>query len=394
MAVDLSRRTLLRGGLALGAAAAVGGGVAGIADLATGQRPTARAGVAPRIGYLPITDAAPLLVAHGQDRFAAAGVPMQRPVLFRGWESVAQAFVAGEVDVVHLLMPFALQLRFAVGANVRMIAWSHTNGSALTVRPDVRDIRDLAGTSVAIPFWWSIHNVTLQRQLRAAGLTPVVREAPSQADGTVQLVVMSPADMLPALHTGTISGYIVADPFNAAAEVKKVGKILWFTGDSWRDNACCVVVVRQQLIDDAPDTVQGITDALAGAQLWLGANRADGAKLLSEKKYLPQPLPAITKAVARKPEDYAQTNRRPDWHGERIGYAPFPFASFTGALVEAMRDTVVDGDTGFLERIDPATAHAELVDDRFVRHSIDALGGPGAFGLPGSLTRTEQEVLA
>jgi NitT/TauT family transport system substrate-binding protein len=55
-----------------------------------------------------------------------------------------------------------------------------------------------------------------------------------------------------------------------------------------------------------------------------------------------------------------------------------------------MRETVVDGDRGFLDRIDAATAHAELTDERFVRRSIDALGGPPAFGLPPSLTRTEE----
>jgi NitT/TauT family transport system substrate-binding protein len=392
MAARFGRRALLGGGVALGVAAGVGG-VAGIADLATAQRPTAKTGTAPRIGYLPITDAAPLLVAHGQNRYAKAGAELPRPVLFRGWESLAQAFVAGEVDVVHLLMPFALQLRYALGAQVRMVAWNHTNGSALTVRHEVRDIRDLAGTSVAIPFWWSIHNITLQRKLRAAGLTPVVRTAPSVSEGTVQLVVMSPADMLPALNTGTIAGYIVADPFNAAAEVKKVGKILWFVGDSWRDNACCVVMVRQDLIDAAPAAVQAVTDGVVGAQLWLGANRPDGAKLLSQGKYLPQPLPAITKALARNGADYASVVEHADWHGERIGFSPYPFPGYTSALLEAMRGTVVDGDVSFLDRIDPATVHSDLVDDRFVLKSLTAVGGPSAFGLPGSLTRTEQEAL-
>ena len=32
------------------------------------------------------------------------------------------------------------------------------------------------------------------------------------------LVLMSPADMVPALAAGQIAGYIVAEPFNAAAE--------------------------------------------------------------------------------------------------------------------------------------------------------------------------------
>lgn len=388
----ISRRTLIGGAVALGAA----GGAAGIADLVTGRRPTARTGASAagggplRVGYLPITDASPLLVAHAQGRFDRAGVPAVRPVLFRGWESLAQAFVAGELDVVHLLMPFAVQLRYALGAQVQILAWNHTNGSALTVRPDVTDVADLAGTTVAVPFWWSIHNVVLQRMLREAGLRAVVREAPSAADRTVQLVVLSPADMLPALHTGTISGYIVADPFNAAAEIRKVGRIARFVGDAWCEHACCVVVARQELIDSAPRAVQAVTDAVAGSQQWIGANRTDTAGLLSRGRYLPQPLPAITRALTYDPARYAATLQNPGWGGERIGFGPYPFPSYTAALVEAMRETVVDGDTGFLTGLDATGVHADLVDDRFVRRSITALGGPAAFGLPASLTRTEQ----
>jgi NitT/TauT family transport system substrate-binding protein len=230
--------------------------------------------------------------------------------------------------------------------------------------------------------------VVLQRILRGAGLRAVVREAPSAEAGTVQLVVMSPADMLPALSTGAVSGYIVADPFNAAAEIRKVGRILRFAGDAWRDHACCVVVARQEVIDGAPQAVQSVTDGIAAAQLWIAANRKDAAWVLSTQRYLPQPLPAITRALTYPPTDHAAAH--PGWAGERIGFAPFPFPSYTAALAGAMRETVVDGDRSFLDRIDPATVHTELTDDRFVRRSIDSLGGPGAFGLPASLIRTEE----
>ncbi|WP_028932193.1 ABC transporter substrate-binding protein [Pseudonocardia spinosispora] len=384
MSPPLSRRTLLRAGVALGAV----GGVAAAADLALAGRSTARTGTQLRIGYLPITDAAPLLVAHAQGRFA--GVSAARPVLFRSWESLAQALLAGELDVVHLLMPFAVQLRYALGAKVRVVAWNHTNGSALTVAPTVRDVGDLRGRSVAIPFWWSIHNVMVQRMLRSAGLRPVIREVPSAAEGTVGLVVMSPADMLPALDTGVIGGYIVADPFNAAAELRGVGRIARFVGDAWQDHACCALVVRQELIDTAPHAVQAVTDAVAGAQLWISAHRGDTAGVLTGGRYLPQPLPAVRRALTRSGTDPALLVRHPDWHGERIGFAPYPFRGYTEALVDAMRETVVDGDRRFLDSIDTSTAHDVLVDDRFVLRSMASLGGPAAFALPSSLSRTEE----
>ncbi|WP_024804235.1 ABC transporter substrate-binding protein [Nocardia sp. BMG51109] len=383
MTAGWTRRAALRAGLGVG----VAGGIAGIADLAPGGT-GGRGGGSLRIGYLPITDAAPLLVGHEQGYFARAGLATERPVLFRGWESLAQAFLTGAVDVVHLLMPFAVQLRYALGADITVLGWNHTNGSAVTVAPDVRELGQLAGRSLAIPFWWSIHNVMVQRMLRAAGLRPVVREDPSARAGTVRLVVLSPADMLPALHTGTIGAYVVADPFNAAAEAEHAGRILRFVGDAWRDHACCVVVVRGELVRTAPDRVQALTDGLVAAQRGISGDRRAAAGLLSRSRYLPQPLPAITRALTY-PEPTA-TAAHPGWQGQRIGFAPYPFPSFTDSLVDAMRDTVVDGDRGFLDGIGGRTAHRELVDDRFVRHSLTDLGGPAVFGLPPSLTRIEE----
>lgn len=383
MAPVLNRRSLLLGTAALGAA----GGLTGIADLAV-HAVTERSSRHLRIGYLPITDTSPLLVAHGNGLFHAAGVDVERPVRFRGWAGLAEAFLTRQVDVVHLLMPFAVQLRFALGAPVRVLAWNHTNGSSLTVRRDIRRLEQLAGTRVAVPYWWSIHNIVLQDLLRHSGLRPVVRTAPSAADGTVELVVMSPSDMVPALDSESLGGYIVADPFNAVAEIKNVGRIHRFLGDVWRDHACCVVLAHQDLLDRDPVRMQGVMDSITAAQQWIDQNRKGTAELLTGRDYLPQSLPAITRALTYPGRE--QTLHHPEWTGERIGFQPYPFPSYTAEVIRAMHHTVVDGDTTFLRGIDPDSAHGQLVDDRFVRSSMARFGGPAAFGLPRDLQRTEE----
>ncbi|THE16371.1 ABC transporter substrate-binding protein, partial [Kocuria rosea] len=258
-----SRRVLLRAGA--GAAALTGLGW-GAGSLYADSQQEARGAADPerpvRIGYLPITDASPLLVAHANGYYEDAAVPVADPVLFRSWSSLSEAFVAGKVDAIHLLMPMALYMRYGLRADVRITAWNHTNGSALTVRPDVAEIADLAGESVAIPAWWSVHNVVVQKLLRSAGLTPVMRENPSRARRTVALLPMAPSDMLPALNNGVIGGYVVADPFNAAAEARQVGHIHRFLGDVWRDHACCVTMMRGELLRNRPAHAAGFMDAL------------------------------------------------------------------------------------------------------------------------------------
>jgi NitT/TauT family transport system substrate-binding protein len=346
--VALSRRTLLGAGVGLAAA----GGLFGVADLArSAVTDPAIDGPQLRIGYLPITDAAPLLIAHAAGLYPPGAVSAAKPVLFRSWAALAEAFITRQVDVAHLLMPMAVQLRYTLGSGVRVLGWNHTNGSALTVAPDLKDLGELAGTQVAIPFWWSIHNIVLQQLLRAHGLRPVIRRSASRSQGTVELVVMSPSDMVPALGNRSIGGYVVADPFNAMAQLKGIGRIHTFLGDVWRDHACCVLVTREDVIEGRRNAVQAVTNAVALALTYPSP---------------PYPL------------------RHPDWQPQHLGFKPYPYPSFTQRLVEAMGDTVVDGDRRFLDRIDSASVHGELVDDGFVRTALTGQGGPG------TLTRTEQ----
>ncbi|MFJ4654356.1 ABC transporter substrate-binding protein [Nocardia sp. NPDC088792] len=379
-----SRRHLLAGATGLTVAA----GLFGTADLA---RSAATAGqrreTALRIGYLPITDAAPLLVAHAAGLYPS-GVSSGKPVLFRSWAGLAEAFVSRQIDVAHLLMPMALQLQRVLGAGVRVLGWNHTNGSALTVAPDITDLDQLAGTQVAIPFWWSIHNIVLQQLLRAHDITPVVRRGASRSGRTVELIVMSPSDMVPALANRSIAGYVVADPFNAIAQIKKIGRIHTFLGDVWRDHACCVVVTRDDVIADRPAAVQAVMDAVVSAQLRITADRNRAADTLTSGSYLPQPLPAVRTALTYPAPPYPL--RHPEWSPQLVGFQPYPYPSFTRKLVEAMHDTVVDGDRGFLDDLDPGTVHGELVNDSFVLNSIAAHGGTQALGLPADLVRAEQ----
>ncbi|MGH2383035.1 MAG: ABC transporter substrate-binding protein, partial [Candidatus Limnocylindria bacterium] len=348
-----------------------------------------------RIGYLPITDAAPLLLAHARGIYAELGLQAERPTLFRGWSQLAEAFQARQVDAVHILMPMAIWLRFAQGFPLKLVAWDHTGGSALTVGDEVGELEDLVGQTVAVPFWYSVHNVVLQLLLREAGITALTDGEASTADRSVKLVVMAPPDMPPALANGSIAGYIVADPFNAVAEVNGIGKVLRFTGDVWRDHACCVVVMHEDDVRDRPQFAQAVVSSVASAQLWAAANLSEAARVLSAdgENYLPQPLPAIERALTHYDHgEYVGTGaiEHADWETERIGFQPFPFPTYTTELVGLLKETSVEGETGFLDELEPATAHAQLVDDRFARQAITDLGGPAPFGLADGLSRTEQ----
>ncbi|MGV8195948.1 ABC transporter substrate-binding protein, partial [Pseudomonas aeruginosa] len=103
--------------------------------------------------------------AHANGLFEAEGIQAERPVLLRSWAQVIEAFISGQVNVIHLLSPMTVWARYGSKVPAKVVAWNHVGGSGLTVAPEIADVRQLGGKSVAIPFWYSIHNVVLQQLL-------------------------------------------------------------------------------------------------------------------------------------------------------------------------------------------------------------------------------------
>ena len=117
-----------------------------------------------RIGYLPITDASALLVAHAKGYFEEAGLKVEKPTLIRSWSALVEGFAAGKFNLVHLLKPIPVWMRYNNRFPVKILAWGHTNGSGVVVGGDtgIKDFAGLGGKRIAVPYWYSMHNVVLQ----------------------------------------------------------------------------------------------------------------------------------------------------------------------------------------------------------------------------------------
>lgn len=350
-----------------------------------------------RIGYIPITDATPLLVAYQNKLFEKQGLLVDPPILFRSWAQLVEAFLSGSVNVIHLLSPMAVWSRFNRQFPAKIVAWNHVGGSALTVARHINHIKDLGGTQVAIPFWYSVHNVVLQEMLRNAGLTVVTQQKKTLAKNEVGLIVLSPSDMPPALLSKQVAGYLVAEPFNAIAEHLKIGKILRFTGDIWKKHACCVVYMHEKDLLQQPEWTQKVVNSIVQAQHWCRNHRAETAQLIS-REHKPRLTPHIHAVISQvidpqpsRRQHYLSTGaiKHQDWEDARIDFQPYPFESYTVELIKRMQNTQVAGNTQFLKQLNPTLAARQLVDDRFVKKAILALGGMKAFGLAENYNRQE-----
>lgn len=356
-----------------------------------------------RVGYLPITDSSPLLAAKDKGFYRAEGLEVAPPVKFPSWDAITQAFIAREVNVIHLLMPTTMWVRYGAKFPGKVVAWNHTNGSAITVLPEINQPEDLAGRTIAVPSWFSIHNIVLQMLLRQHGLDPVTAiPTGGLGDRQVYLKVLPPPAMLAELQDQRIAGYIVAEPFNSAAETLQVGKLLRLTGDVWRDHACCVVFMHEDDVQERPDWTQAVVNALVKSQQWSKANRQELAHILSKDggAYMPFSADVLRRVLTNYDTDFYHRRGaviHPEWRSARIDFQPFPFASYTRRLADELRQTLI-GDIqdktiidplAFLQDLTSDQIATDLVDDSFVRRSLQLVGGPQAFNLAPDLSRQE-----
>ena len=359
---------------------AKGGLAALMAGLGVGKALAAPVDEKLRIGYLPITDATALLVAHAKGFYQDEGLEVEEPQLLRGWSPLVESFAAGKFNLVHLLKPIPLWMRYNNNVPVKIMAWAHTNGSGRVVGKDtgIANFKDLGGKQIAVPYWYSMHNIVLQMALRSVGLKAVIKaeDEPVAADECA-LQVMAPPDMPPALAARKIDGYIVAEPFNAAGELKAGGKMLRFTGDIWKNHPCCVVCMHEADTLARPEWTQKVLNAIVRAEIYASQNKKEVARLLSRdgKGYLPMPVEVVERAMTFYDEaDYQSPKaiqHKAEWHNGRIDFQPWPYPSATKLIVQALNETVVGGDRTFLSKLDPDFVAQDLVNYHFVSKALE-----------------------
>lgn len=401
---EKSRREFLFNSLVIGGAAITGLGGLGLSGCSKTEEEKATVIQVPedeivRIGYLPITDATALLTAHAMGLFEKQGLKAVKPTLIRGWSPLIEGFSAGKFNLVHFLKPIAIWMRYNNEFPVKVMSWAHTNGSGLVVGKDtnIKSYKDLGGKQVAVPFWYSIHNIILQMELRRVGLTPVIQsQSEPLKPNEVNLQILPPPDMPPALAAKKVDAFTVAEPFNAAGELLAGGKMLRFTGDIWKDHPCCVICMNENQINAKPEWTQKVMNALVEAQFYAHENKKEVAHMLSKdgKAYLPMKANVVERAMTHyHSHAYPSAIQNVGWGNGRIDFQPWPYPSATERIVSELKHTLVGGDGEFLKALDPKFVSQDLVDYEFVKKAIEVNGGvkriPGV-DLSNPFSRTEK----
>lgn len=197
-----------------------------------------------KIGYLPITHAAPLFIENELDDDQFEHVKLEL-VKFGSWPELLDALNTGRIDGASVLIELAMAAK-EQGIDLKAVALGHRDGNAVVVSDDIKSAKDLKGKNFAIPHRLSTHNVLLYEMLK--------KEQLKYDD--VNIIELPPSEMPAALSEGRIHGYVVAEPFGALSVAINKGKVLYQSEDLWVDSLCCAIVLRSELIEHDRDAVQ------------------------------------------------------------------------------------------------------------------------------------------
>lgn len=259
-----------------------------------------------RIGFIPLIDAASLLIAVDKGFAAEEGLDVEL-VREVSWSNVRDKLNLGLFDAAHLLAPVAIASSLGIGHFKLPIVTPFTlnlNGNAITLSPNLHreimavlqgDAIDPLATAQALArvakarkragaepvtfgmtFPYSTHNYQLRFWMAAGGVDP---------DEDVRLVVLPPPYMVDSLASGQVDGFCVGAPWNAVAVARGIGCILHLGPDILKRAVEKVLAVRQRWADDNPDAVAALVRAHRKAALFIenAANQAEVAAILARR---------------------------------------------------------------------------------------------------------------
>ena len=268
-----------------------------------------------RIGFLPLVDAALLIIAHELGFAETEGLHLSL-VRDISWASVRDRLIYGRTDAAHLIAPLAIASTLGIGrAPVPLIApfVLGLNGNAITLRTPLaaqlpatpldpaavgEALRNLMAhherkLRIGVVHRHSSHNLILRYWLAASGIKP---------ERDVEIVTVPPPYTADALESGEIDGACVGEPWNSAAVDGGHAAIMTTTSAIWQRGVEKVLALRADIAEQRGAALEALIRALhlAGAFLIKPENHDAVAAVLARPEYLDAPPERIKRSLAHR----------------------------------------------------------------------------------------------
>lgn len=259
-----------------------------------------------RVGFIPLIDCAPFVIAHEKGFFIQEGVEV---VLSKeaSWASIRDKVAFNLLDGAHMLASMPIAASLGIGTIKTAMQTSFTvshNGNGITIGNALYEqLQQYANSSAeircgialkryinsrdpqseplrfAMVYPYSSHHYQLRDWLSCAGI---------DSDKEVQIIVVPPVKMVDSLKKGEIDGYCVGEPWNSLAVEQGAGHMLVTGYEIWGSTPEKVFGVNSIWAETNPKIHLAMIRALEKACTWVDEleNRTELLNILSHPDYL------------------------------------------------------------------------------------------------------------
>jgi nitrate/nitrite transport system substrate-binding protein len=300
--ISMSRRNLIKGAAAAGAAGLVPGLQAAV--YAQGSDKPEKEEV--RIGFIPLTDCASVVMASvlGFDKKYGVKIVATKEA---SWAGVRDKLVNGELDMAHVLYGLVYGVHLGIGGpkkDMAVLMTLNNNGQAITLSKKLSDKGAVDGPSLAKlmnadkreytfaqTFPTGTHAMWLYYWMASAGINPI-KDA--------KVITVPPPQMVANMRVGNMDGYCVGEPWNHRAIVDGIGVTAVTTQDIWKDHPEKVLGTTGEFVKKYPNTARAVMMAIIEAGKWIDAsliNKNKMAETVADKSYVNTSVDVINQRI-------------------------------------------------------------------------------------------------
>ncbi|HEU4328133.1 MAG TPA: CmpA/NrtA family ABC transporter substrate-binding protein [Roseiflexaceae bacterium] len=276
---------------------------AGASTSAPGAGVAAGAADLIRVGFIPLTDCASVVMADKLGLYRQYGLNVEL-TKEASWANIRDKLISGELHAAHCLfgMPFSVYTGIGgtAGTELKIAMLLNANGQGITLSKELagvayggladlkRAVGELAAKrtpSFAMTFPGGTHDLWLRYLLGAAGVD----------QNSVQIKTIPPPQMVANMKVGNMDGYSVGEPWNGLAVKEDIGYTFLATQDLWADHPEKALVANPAFAAGRSSELKKLMRAVLEASAWLDKpeNRPEAAKVIGDKAFVNAPADVI-----------------------------------------------------------------------------------------------------
>ena len=259
-----------------------------------------------RIGFIPLTDCASVVMASVLKFDEKYGIKII-PTKEASWASVRDKLVNGELDGAHVLYGLIYGLQLGTSGpkkDMAMLMSLNNNGQAITISKKLADkgAGDGAGLkkvmmaekreyTFAQTFPTGTHAMWIYYWLAANGIDPF-KDA--------KAITVPPPQMVANMRVGNMDGFCVGEPWGHRAIVDGIGVTAVTTQDIWKDHPEKVLGTQLDFVKKYPNTARAMIMAILEAGRWIDSslsNKNRMAETVADKAYVNTSVDVINQRI-------------------------------------------------------------------------------------------------